>query len=223
MQEALGGADRISAINDIEECVRAGAWTPSGRFVGEVQKRTRWIRPNVLRVDQTGPGNTYVLYFDGNDGWEILPDRRSTNRTTGEAIDLVGDELTFAKNYLAGFMLIWFADRLPNVTITSPAANIVRISRDNRAEDITLDPVSFLPIKQSAASTDPSRLPATEMHLSEWTEVEGIRFPTKKTNHHNGAKLAEGVSEYIRVNQDLKGQDLSAKPTDFHPVMCSQQ
>jgi len=70
MQDALGGADRIAAIRDFEQEVRAESWNGNtGQSMGEVRKRTRWIRPNYLRVDQIGPGSTYVLYCDGATGW----------------------------------------------------------------------------------------------------------------------------------------------------------
>jgi hypothetical protein len=65
--------------------------------MGQVRKRTRWIRSGPLRIDQTAPGATYVLYFDGNSGWEILPHadlaERRLGKTTVEVIDLDGDEL----------------------------------------------------------------------------------------------------------------------------------
>ena len=76
MQAALGGADKIASIQDFEEIVRADAWHDDGRPMGVVRKRVRFIRPNYLRIDQVGREDTYVLYFDGSSGWEILPDGR---------------------------------------------------------------------------------------------------------------------------------------------------
>ena len=78
MQDALGGAERIAAIRDFEETVDARTWNPDGTPLGHVRKRTRWMRdPNVIRLDQVGPRDTYVLFYDGSasSGWEILPDR----------------------------------------------------------------------------------------------------------------------------------------------------
>jgi len=78
MQDALGGAERIAAIRDYEETVDARTWNPDGSPLGQVRKRTRWMRePNVIRLDQIGPRDTYVLFYDGSasSGWEILPDR----------------------------------------------------------------------------------------------------------------------------------------------------
>src|SRR5690349_20879512 len=98
MQDALGGAGKIAAIHDLEQRVRAESWDgSSGRLIGVVHKRTRWVRPNYLRVDQVGPGSTYVLYFDGAAGWEILPDKT--------VADLAGGELLFAQKYVRDFVL----------------------------------------------------------------------------------------------------------------------
>src|SRR5215471_12734264 len=110
MQNALGGAKNIAAVHDYEESIRALAWDSNGGALGEVRKRTRWMRsPGVLRLDQIGPRGTYVLFFDGasGKGWEILPDLRSADafKTTGAAIELAGGELEFAKGYFTGFEL----------------------------------------------------------------------------------------------------------------------
>jgi hypothetical protein len=144
MQDALGGADRIAAIRDLEQQVVAESWDGNtGRAMGEVRKRTRWVRPNYLRIDQEGPGSTYVLYFDGTAGWEILPG-------THEVVALAGGELLFAQKYAQNFLLnIWLADRYSRYRITSPSASVVRISTGDITDqlDITLDPVSALPMK----------------------------------------------------------------------------
>lgn len=122
MQRALGGAGQIEKIRDFEQLVRAETWDRQGRPIGQVRKRTRWIKPNYLRLDQVGPGDTYALYFDGTSGWEILPGKR-------QVVDLAGGELQFAKRYLSGFALnIWLADRNPEYEISSPARNVVGIS-----------------------------------------------------------------------------------------------
>jgi hypothetical protein len=113
MQKALGGSEQIAAIRDFEERVHARTWNNEGKPNGEERKRTRWIRPNYLRLDQVGhDNNTYSLYFDGTSGWEILPDK--------SVLKLVGDELKFAQGYLSGIdFKIWLADR-DRYRISSP-------------------------------------------------------------------------------------------------------
>src|SRR5215469_5682546 len=146
MQNAIGGADKIAAIRDFEESIRAQAWRPDGAPMGEVLKRTRWMKPNFLRLDQVGRGDTYVLFFNGASGWEIPPG--------GSVTALEGGELEFAKHYLAGFDLnVWLADRDPKYTISSPGPGRIVISnRDdgNSAQLFILDPKTFLPVKSSA-------------------------------------------------------------------------
>lgn len=226
MQEALGGANRIAGVRDFEETIRAEAWDASGAALGEVRKRTRWIRtPKVIRLDQVGPRGTYVLYLDGGAaaGWEIPPDLTSSDgyKTTGKAIALEGGELEFAKGYLSGFELdLWLADRMPGFTVTSPKPNVVRIEHDGKATDLTLDPSTGLPVTSAGISlADPDRPVPAQMRYDGWKDVSGVRFPTRRTNFHSGMKRGEVTTEDIRVNAGLRPQDLAAKPADLAPDM----
>src|SRR5260370_41616891 len=104
MQEALGGAKKIAAIRDFEQSVRAESWNGNtGQSLGEVRKRTSWIRPSYLRADQVGRGSTCVLYCDCTSGWEILPG-------TQKVSELAGGELQCGQKYVRDFVLtIWLA------------------------------------------------------------------------------------------------------------------
>src|SRR5439155_6081883 len=166
----------------------------SGAPLGEVRKRTRWIRsPSTLRLDQIGQRGTYVLYLDGGSGsgWEILPDLKSPNRfkTTGTPIELAGGELEFARSYLSGFELnLWLAD-VRGYTVTSPRPNVLRIVHDGNATDFTLDPVTSLPLKTAGLSlADPDRPVAGEMRYEGSSEMSGVRFPTHRVNYPSGVK-----------------------------------
>jgi hypothetical protein len=219
MQDALGGADKIAAIRDFEQEVRAESWNGNtGQSIGEVRKRTRWIRPNYLRVDQTGPGSTYVLYCDGTTGWEILPG-------TTDAVRLSGGELAFAQRYVESFRLnTWLADRDPRNHITSPSPNVVRVSDGDVSHqvDITLDPVSSLPVKIGTISlSDPAHpIPSDEV-TTDWETVQGLRFPRHWTVLRNGIRVAEAKDARSFVNRGLKLSDLMAKPADSKPAFSS--
>lgn len=113
MQHALGGAERLAAIHDFEQIVRADTWDNNGKQNALVRKRTRWVRPDFLRLDQVGTDDTFVLYFNGISGWEILPDK--------SIADLAGGELQFAQKYLRDFSLnLWLADRDSRYAVSSP-------------------------------------------------------------------------------------------------------
>jgi hypothetical protein len=219
MQDALGGAEKIAAVRDYEQQVRAESWNGNtGRSIGEVVKRTRWVRPNLLRVDQEGPGSTYVLYFDGASGWEIIPG-------TQRVVEVAGDELAFARGYVGDFKLkLWLADRDPSYRITSPSPNVVRVSNGNLADqvDITLDAQSFLPLKIAKLTlSDPARPIPGEEVIAEWETVQGIRFPRRWTVSRSGVRVAEILATHSIVNGGLSPAELELRPPDFKPVLSS--
>ena len=220
MQHALGGADRIAAIRDAEELVLAESWNGNtGQSIGAVRKRTRWIRPNHLRIDQLGPGSTYVLYFDGTSGWEIVPG-------TERVVELTGGELEFAREMLRGLRLnTWIADRDPRYRITSPSANVVRVSDGNIEHqlDITVDPASSLPSRMRFTTlSDPAHPVIGEDVIAEWETVQGIRFPRRWTVFRSGVRVAEAKEARSIVNSGLKTADLAARPPDLKPVLPSR-
>ncbi|HXM39876.1 MAG TPA: hypothetical protein VN924_01410 [Bryobacteraceae bacterium] len=220
MQQALGGTEKIVKIRDFDQLVRAQTWDRRGNSIGEVRKRTRWIKPNRLRLDQVGPGDTYALYFDGISGWEILPGKHLT--------DLAGGELEFARRYLSGFALnVWLADRTADYEITSPANNVVRIAArkiENDRLDITLDPASWLPVKQTSISlADPAHPESSENQIEGWMTVSGVRFPRRMWILHGGKRLADITTEEIKLNGGLLAADLAAKPGDLNPVLSGDK
>jgi len=217
MQDALGGAARIAAVQDFEEIVRAESWNGNtGTSMGEVTKRTRWIRPNHLRVDQVGPGSTYVLYFDGTRGWEIIPG-------SNKVVELEGGELEFARGYVRGFRLnTWLADRNPAFQITSPSPGVVRVSDGDVSHqlDLTIDPSSLLPVKEGSLTlSDPAHPMSSESVMTEWELVQGVRFPKRWTVYRSGRRVAEALEARHRVNVGLKLADLEAQPNDLKPVL----
>ena len=218
MQAALGGAEKIAAIRDFEQQVRAVAINGNtGQRMGEVTKRTRWIRPNLLRVDQVGPGSTYVLYFDGKSGWEILPGSTS-------AVELAGGELKFAEGYIRGFRINnWLADRNPIWRITSPEPSVVRLSDGDLEHqiDLVLDG-SFLPSKSRTITlSDPANPTRAEEVVTEWTTIAGVRYPRRFSVYRRDLLVAEATDERSKFNQGLRPEDLAVKPADAKPVMLS--
>jgi hypothetical protein len=218
MQEALGGTSKIESIADFEECVHANAWDDEGKFHGEVFKRARFARPNHLRLDQTGPGDTYVIYFDGRSGWEILPDKGLT--------DLVGAELRFAKGYVEGLNFrAWLADRDPETVFTSSGPNTIDISTKNdpsHKDEIKLGP-DFLPLTQTSISFADTIHPVTgqSLQFDQWESSGGVKFPRHRINFHSGQKVAEIWTDKVVINAGMKSAELAVKPTDSKPVMCN--
>jgi hypothetical protein len=226
MQTALGGAPQLAAIRDFDESVSAKTWDRRGRPLGGVRKRVRWIRPNYLRIDQAGPYDTYVLFFDGRAGWEITPDRSVEDLSVKDLSvkELSGGELTFAQNYLRGLDLkIWLADRDGSDTVSSPAPNTLIVTPEagrSLSTTITLDPVTHLPTRQGGTSySDPDHPASAYTALDQWRVINGIKFPGRIRNFHEGRMLAEMTLHGMRVNIGIQTNVLSVKPPDLMPVM----
>jgi len=64
---------------------------------------------------------------------------------------------------------------------------------------------------------DPDHPAPSEMRYDGWKEVSGVRFPTHRINYQSGLKRGEVTTSDIRINADLRVQDLAAKPADFAP------
>jgi hypothetical protein len=160
-----------------------------------------------------------VLYFDGTTGWEILPG-------TQQVVELKGGELEFARGMLRGLRLnTWIADRDPRYRITSPSANVIRVSDGDITHqlDITVDAVSSLPVKIGFTTlSDPAHPVTGEDVLAEWETVQGIRFPRRWTVFRRGVRVAEAKEARSFVNNGLKVADLAAKPPDLKPVLPSR-
>ena len=219
MQNAIGGAKTIAAVHDFEQFEQADTWFPDGRPRGKVQKRVRFIRPSYLRIDQVGPGDTYVLYFDGTAGWEITPD--------GTVANLSGGELRFAEGYLGGLSINrWLMNQNPEVVFTSSSPYTITIASKGDSQHqtvITLDPTSHLEVKSTGISlADPDHPVASETRVENWQPVDGLKFPGRIINIHAGAKLADITVQYTKLNKNLHVADLSRKPADNKPVMSGQ-
>ena len=196
MQTALGGTDKIAGVRDLDWTVNAVTFDHNGKRIGNVTKRTRWIRPNYLRLDQAGPGDTYVLYFDGKSGWEILPDKPGVRK-------LVGSELDFARRYLWGFRLnVWVADRMGNYRISSPSTGLIRFTRSDLSFDLRLNPRTNLPADVAA-----------------WTEIRSVRFPARIVNSHPNGGSADENTVKLLFNSGLDSGALAVVPRDMKPVL----
>jgi len=217
MQSALGGKEKIAALDSFEECVRAESWDDTGKYHGVVYKRTRWRKPAVLRLDQVGPGDTYVLFFSGNSGWEILPDKG--------LVDLAGSELEFARGYANGVDIkLWLADDDTNNTLLSSSDHVISISEKGDAThrtDITLNSKTLLPLSESSISLDDPGHPIEirKREFEHWAMFDGVKFPQRIVNFHHGSKVADIRVLKLEVNGEAKSSELSLRPKNLKPQM----
>lgn len=86
--------------------------------------------------------------------------------------------------------------------------------------EITLDPTTFLPVKQTDISlSDPNHPVPSETRFEQWQTIDGVKFPYHIAKFQNGRKVAEITTEQIKLNSGLKAGDLAIKPADLKPVL----
>lgn len=123
-----------------------------------------------------------------------------------------------------GFALnVWLADHASGYAITAPAPNVVRVASTDDANwqtNITLDPRTWLPVKEASVSlADPAHPVPSETQFREWITVQGVEFPSRIWVLHSGVKLAEITSEQINLNTGIQPSVLAVKPADLKPEM----
>lgn len=81
---------------------------------------------------------------------------------------------------------------------------------------VLFDPSSGLPARVRTVDGDPVQGPTDfDLALSDWREVDGLRFPFSRAHLHNGRRLIETVIDEIVLNPAF-GEDVFALPVLAH-------
>jgi len=212
MQEALGGSEELAAIQDVDWTVRAKTWNQSGAPGPDVERRIRWIRPNVFRKDQRNGERVIKYFFDGEAGWELVPQ--------AGLVELEGRELEFVSGEAnSTYPQKWLPDRYPSLRVISGGPDVIRVlgGDGTSGKDIVVDLETGLPLrivgttlsgKIGAAYT---RVPK-RLEFAEWRTVAGIKWPRRLVNFHYGVKLADMTTTEVGIDVGLDIDDLARKP-----------
>jgi hypothetical protein len=213
MQAALGGAERLDAVRDVDWTVSAKTWNAAGLPGPDTVRRIRWIKPNIFRKDQHAGGITVLEFFDGAGGWEVVPD--------GGLVELKGSELEIVRSEALGFQLDnWLADRIPYLRVSSGGPGIIRIAAENNVTgsiDIVVDRSSALPVRSFASPLAGSPASSYQrvrqrMEFIEWQTANSIRWPHRTFNFHDDVKRADIVTTALKIDSGLDAHELSSRP-----------
>ncbi len=212
MQAALGGAEKLAAVRDVDWTITGKTWNRSGAPGPDVTRRIRWIQPNMFRKDQRAGKVVVKYFFDGNGGWELVPG--------AGLIELKGRELDFVSGEARGtYPRKWLPDRDSRFRVTSGGPNVIRVLKDSstRGNSIVVDLESGLPLRIAGTTlsgkvgTTYRRLPK-RLEFAEWRTVGGIEWPQKLLNFHEDVKVAEITTTEIGIDVGLDPRELSRKP-----------
>lgn len=212
MQEALGGGDNLAAIQDFDWTIEARTWNQAGAPGPDVQRRIRWVRPNVFRKDQRNGERVIKYFFDGKGGWELVP-------KVG-LVELEGRELEYVRGEANGtFPQRWLPDRSTRLRVTSGGPDVIRVlhADSTSGKDIVVDLETGLPLHivgttmSGKIGTAYTQVPK-RLEFREWRTVAGIKWPQRLVNFHHEAKLADMTTTEIGIDVGLDIDNLARKP-----------
>lgn len=203
MQKALGGADKLAAVKDVE--YQATVTIQAGGGGMSVKQRNAFIMPSTLRQDIEAPFGKQSVYFDGKGGW--IASAQGTQNLPPPVIKQVKGELFRELFSLA------LSDRDPDRSVNAGSDTSLVIS-DKQGESATLqlDPATGLPQTisyDSAGQAGPTKVEETD---SDWRDVNGLKVPFKIAILQDGKKFADAVIQDYKINSGLTPEQLSKKP-----------
>jgi zinc protease len=202
-QQAMGGADRLAAIQDLTQSVEMVMEAGVGGM--KIKQRNRYVAPGYFRQDQELPIGKMSAYTDGKTGWLITPQGRMAmpaavlKQAQGEVFRHI-------------FHLV-MADRDSSAEVSAAGSNIVEITSAGGKVRLELDEATGLPVREShqAPGMNGSPIDVAETY-SDWRDAGGLKAPFKLTLEQGGRKLAEATVLEYKLNSGMKSEELSQTP-----------
>jgi outer membrane lipoprotein-sorting protein len=202
MQKALGGADKLTSVKDVDY---RGTVTIQAGGGMKVQQHNRFLAPSSLRQDIDAPFGKQSVYFNGETGWisgaQYLPSLPPA------VVKQVRGELFHQLFSLA------MSDRDPGRTINAVGESALEVSdKQGESARVQLDPATGLPQTLSYSGTGPAGPVKVEETYSDWRDVNGVKAPFKVSIQQDSKKFAEVAIDDFKINSGLTSEQLSKKP-----------
>jgi zinc protease len=203
-QQAVGGADKLAAIQDVTEVVALNMASMPPDM--KIKQTNLWVAPDSFRQESQLPFGRIVLYSDGKSGWMSTP--QGVRPLPGAQLKQIREELF--RNY---FRLL-LSDRDADRTVSSPEDGVVEISdKDGNSVKLYIDAKTGLPAKEIYSAEQPGATVGSMEEIFEDLQQAGdVKVPKKVMINQNGKKFAELTIEEFKLNSGIKPDDLSKKP-----------
>jgi zinc protease len=200
VQQALGGAEKIAAVKDLQYHAQVDVETPGA--VMKAKQTNSYIVPWTMRQDIELPIGKQSVYSDGQAGWlvgmqgiQALP-AAVTKQMRGEVFRQI--------------LLLSLSDRDPNRTVSYAGPGALDISsKDGESAHLEVDEKTGMP--QKMVYTDATGQTINQI-FSDWRDISGVRLPYKWTVWQGDRKFATVTIEDYKVNSGLTLETLSKKP-----------
>jgi zinc protease len=194
-QQAMGGADKLLAIQDSTESIETALDPAAGGL--HLKQTTRFLAPDHFRQDQQLPFGTVVAYYDSKGGWLSSPQGMMPMSP-----DIVRQARGELFQRLPGAIV---SDRDPNRTVNAVDDHTVEISeKEGQTLRLAFDAATGLPTMESFANQTQT--------FSDWRDVNGMKMPFKATLTQDGKHVGDAVVSEYKFNSGITEEEISRKP-----------
>lgn len=203
VQQALGGADKLAAVKDLQMHANLEVLTPGVNT--RVKQTTSFIVPSVFRQDNELAVFKQSVYSDGTSGW--LAGMQGVQNLPPPVLKQIHGE---AFRLLVRLVL---SDRDPDRTVNLAGPGTLEISsKDGENVRLTVDAKTALPEKLAYQQSPAEGGAAVEEIFSDWRDVDGLYLPFQWDVMQRGKKFAGVTVQEYKINSGLTAQALGTKP-----------
>ncbi len=201
VQQALGGADKLAGVKDLQYQANVEVQTPGA--VMKVKQTNSYLAPSTMRQDIELPFGKQSVYSDGTAGW--LAGFQGMQALPPQVVKQVRGEVFRQIPALAT------SDRDPNRTVNYVGDGALEISsNDGETVRLEVDEKTGTPLKtvyQEAGGQG-----TVSQIFSDWREVNGIRLPFEWTTMQGDKKFASVKIDSYKLNSGLTADVMGKKP-----------
>jgi outer membrane lipoprotein-sorting protein len=198
VRQALGGADKLASIKDIDYTADVDLQSPGGSAMKGKQHNV-FLLPSSMRQDLDLPVAKHTVFSDGASGWLAAP-QGSRPMSPPEVKQVQGETFHMLYRLVGGEQVNLVAD------------NTLELSDGQNTARLLVNPETGIPIKvmyESAGMTGPTQVEET---FSGWKDVNGIKVSFERTVTQGGAKFADVHVRNFKFNTGVTPEQLSKKP-----------
>ena len=200
VQQALGGADKLSAVKDLQYQANVEIQTPGA--VMKVKQTNTFLAPSSLRQDIELPFGKQSVYSDGSAGW--MAGMQGMQALPPAVVKQVRGEL------FRQIALLAMSDRDATRTVNYTGEGTLEISsKDGENVRLEVDEKTGMPAKTSYREGGQGTV---SQIFADWRDVNGIRLPFEWTTMQGDKKFATVKIDSYKINSGLTPEVLSKKP-----------
>ena len=200
VQQALGGADKLAAVKDLQYQANVEVQTPGA--VMKVKQTNTFLPPSSLRQDIELPFGKQSVYSDGTAGW--MSGFQGMQGLPPQVVKQVRGEL------FRQIALLVMSDHDPNRTVNFAGDGALDISsKDGENVRLEVDGKTGMPAKTSYQEGGQG---SVSQIFADWRDVNGILLPFEWTTMQGDKKFATVKIDNYKINSGLTPEMLSKKP-----------